>query len=243
MALLLIVQAARKRHQFVVQLLNGGAARVVFFNQLLKLFSKVGAGAVDLHHLFQLGADGGFKHLKLGVFVFRLLKPLRQCLKVDFRQIQRRRCVLAYLVARNRHIKQAANLPEHLRNIWRVGVEAGFYGFGQRSKAGNAAGKLQRQRVGLYGAVQRTCQPLVGKKITSYGFGRNQRVYAIVHVQQAFHAACVQGFNLCQQHTLRGAKGSCIGYRLAQLLQQLLFILYRALPVFACAVNGQRLLQ
>ena len=48
MALLLVVQAIAQIQQLGIQRLDGRAAGVVAFSQLLKLFRKIGTGAVRL---------------------------------------------------------------------------------------------------------------------------------------------------------------------------------------------------
>ena len=70
-------------------------------------FLEVGARAVQLDHLFQLGANGGLEHFEVGVLVSGFLEALRQRLEIDLRQVERRQPGLADFVAGDGCVEQA----------------------------------------------------------------------------------------------------------------------------------------
>ena len=104
---------------------------------------------------------------------------LRQRLEVDLRQVQRRRPL-----ARGCHApvidssSSAVDVAHHLGDVRRVRVELGADGVRDRGEAGDAAGKLQRRRVGLHRPIQRGDQPLVAEEFATQRVGRDQRVHA-----------------------------------------------------------------
>ena len=158
-------------------------------------------------------ADRGLEHFQVGVLVLRLLETLRQRLEVDLRQVECRRAGFANFVAGDGLVQQAIDRVHHLRNVRRVRVQPGADGLGQRGQAGDAAGELQRRRVGFHGAVERAHQPLMGKEVAAQRVGGNQRVHAILDARQACHAAGVGRLDLAQHHLVRGAEGRRIDHR------------------------------
>ena len=59
-----------------------------------------------------MGADGRLEDFEVGVLVLRFLETLCQGLEVDLRQVECRRSLLAYFVAGDGFIEQAADLAE-----------------------------------------------------------------------------------------------------------------------------------
>jgi hypothetical protein len=84
MPFLLVVEAVRQLQQFLEELLDAAAAGVVALDQRLELLGEVGAGAVQLDHPFQLGANRGLEHFEVGVLVLRFLEALPSASKLIF---------------------------------------------------------------------------------------------------------------------------------------------------------------
>lgn len=115
----------------------------------------------------QPGADRGLQHFEICFLVRRPFEAPRQCLEIDLRQIDRRRCPIAKRKAGDRFVKQLAKLSEDRADVRQARAELGADGTCQGRDAGDALGEFPRGRVGLDGAEQRADQLNVAQKSDS----------------------------------------------------------------------------